>query len=294
MRKKVITASIAGIALLMMLVFTGCTQAANTAGGAGKSGSKLQEVLDRGYVIVGTGSTNVPWHFFDDSGELAGFDIEMGKILALALFDDATKVKFVEQSSDNRIPNIVAGNVDICFQFMTITPQRAQQAAFTVPYYTEGIGLMLSAKGKYKTGSTLKAATKSGKEVKVAILQNSYAQKIVDTLLPGAKAEQYEDQGLLYQALEAGRADAAAIDLSSVMWLASKEPQKYIDSEISGYPQNYGAAVPMGDQVWLNFVNTVLVDAMTGANYQLYIDAYAKYFGVQLDPPSIGKPSIYR
>jgi polar amino acid transport system substrate-binding protein len=31
-------------------------------------GSKLREVLDRGHLIVGTGSTNAPWHFEDEKG----------------------------------------------------------------------------------------------------------------------------------------------------------------------------------------------------------------------------------
>ena len=43
---------------------------------------KLEEVLSRGQLIVGTGNTNAPWHFYDDEGKLAGFDVSMAKILA--------------------------------------------------------------------------------------------------------------------------------------------------------------------------------------------------------------------
>ena len=38
--------------------------------------SKLQEVLKRGKLIVGTGTTNPPWHFEDDSGNKVGMDID--------------------------------------------------------------------------------------------------------------------------------------------------------------------------------------------------------------------------
>ena len=65
---------------------------------------KLEEVLSRGHLIVGTGSTNAPWHFYDDNGQLAGFDVSMAKILAKSLFGDPEAVKFVEQSSDERVP----------------------------------------------------------------------------------------------------------------------------------------------------------------------------------------------
>src|ERR1700729_572591 len=67
--------------------------------------SKLQEVLKRGKLVVGTGTTNPPWHFEDDSGNLTGMDIDMARLLAKGLFDDPSKVDFVRQAADARIPN---------------------------------------------------------------------------------------------------------------------------------------------------------------------------------------------
>ncbi|MCK0282622.1 transporter substrate-binding domain-containing protein, partial [Salmonella sp. 16E108] len=97
----------------------------------------------RGHLVVGTGSTNAPWHFKGADDTLQGFDIDMGHIIAKALFSDPSKVEFVNQSSDARIPNITTNKVDITCQFMTVTGERAQQIAFTIPYYREGVGLML-------------------------------------------------------------------------------------------------------------------------------------------------------
>lgn len=112
------------VMLTLVFVLSACGGSGDTQE-SGKS-SKLQEVMERGHLIVGTGSTNAPWHFYDDDGELAGFDVEMAKILANSLFGDPEAVEFVEQSSDERVPNLVNGNVDICFQFMTISAERAQ------------------------------------------------------------------------------------------------------------------------------------------------------------------------
>ena len=84
--------------------------------------SLLRTVLDRGHLIVGTGSTNAPWHFENDKGELIGMDIAMARILAKGLFDDETKVEFVQQDPAARIPNITTGKVDIVIQFMTMSP----------------------------------------------------------------------------------------------------------------------------------------------------------------------------
>ncbi len=96
-------------------------------------GSKLDEVLVRGKLIVGTGSTNAPWHFKSADDKLQGFDVDMGHIIAKALFGDPEKVEYVNQSSDARIPNITTNKVDITCQFMTVTGERAQQVNFTIP-----------------------------------------------------------------------------------------------------------------------------------------------------------------
>ena len=57
--------------------------------------SKLDDVLKRGHLIVGTGSTNAPWHFQGADGKLQGFDIDIGRIVAKGLFNDPCKVEFV-------------------------------------------------------------------------------------------------------------------------------------------------------------------------------------------------------
>ena len=294
MRKIVRTIVVVVLCLSMLFSFTGC--AAKTSTETQAAANTLQTVLERGYLIVGTGSNNMPWHFKDDSGAYQGFDVEMGKILARALFNDDTKVEFVEQASDARIPNLLSGKVDICIQFMTISAERAQQIAFSIPYYTEGTSLMLSATGKYKTAEELNAAAAAGEKLHISVLQNAFAEELVATFFPDAVAEQYEEQAMVIQALTSGVVDAAAIDKSNAAWQIQQNPGVYVDSGISAYPQNYGMGMRPDDQVWINFVNTVLLDSMTGNNYQQYADAFTAWFGEseQLDTPTTGMPKAYR
>jgi polar amino acid transport system substrate-binding protein len=248
-------------------------------------------VLERGHLIVGTGSTNAPWHFKDESGNLVGFDIDVAKIVAKGLFGDDTKVEFVDQASDARIPNVTTGKVDITCQFMTVTAERAQQVNFTVPYYREGVALLLSASGKYKTYDDLK---KAGSGATVSVLQNVYAEDMVHAALPEAKVDQYDSVDLIYEAINSGRADAAATDQSAAKWLIVTTPGKYVDSGYGWGPQTYSCAVKRGDQDWLNFVNTALHEAMTGVEFGTYSASFKKWFGVDLPPPAIGFPVEYQ
>nr|WP_062118469.1 transporter substrate-binding domain-containing protein [Aureimonas sp. AU40] len=253
--------------------------------------AKLDDVLSRGKLVVGTGSTNAPWHFKDAGDTLQGFDIDMAKIVAKALFGDAEKVEFVNQSSDARIPNITTGKVDMTCQFMTVTGERAQQVNFTIPYYREGVGLMLKDGGQYADYAALKAA---GSSVTIAVLQNVYAEELVHKALPEATVDQYDAQDLLYQALQSGRADAAATDQSSIAWYVTQNPGQYKDGGYGWSPQTYACAVAKGDQDWLNFVNTALHEAMTGVEFDTYAASFKKWFGKDLPPPAIGFPVEFK
>jgi len=248
--------------------------------------SLLRVVLDRKKLIVGTGSTNAPWHFEDEKGQLVGMDIAMAQILAQGLFDDPTKIEFVKQDPAARIPNITTGKVDIVIQFMTVTAQRAQLVAFSRPYYLEGVALLTSTKGKLKTYKQLQAA---GKAARVSVLQNVYADKIVHAALPQATVMQLDTEANAIQALDSGRADAAAIDLSTVRWLVKRNPNAYLDAGYSYYPQIYSAAVRQGDPDWLNWVNTAFTVAMFATEGEIYDKALEDYFGLK---PPVRKPGF--
>lgn len=253
--------------------------------------SKLDEVLARGHLVMGTGSTNPPWHFKSVDDKLQGFDVDMGHIVAKALFGDPDKIEYVDQSSDSRIPNITTGKVDITCQFMTVTGERAQQVAFTIPYYREGVGLMLKADSSYADYAALKAA---GSGVTIAVLQNVYAEDMVHAALPDAKVDQYDSQDLIYQALNSGRADATATDQSSIAWYMTQNAGQYKDAGYGWNPQTYACAVRRGDQDWLNFVNTALHEAMTGVEFDTYAKSFKTWFGKDLAPPQIGFPVEFK
>jgi len=251
--------------------------------------SLLRTVLDRKKLIVGTGSTNAPWHFEDEKGQLVGMDIAMARILSQGLFEDPNKIEFVKQDPAARIPNITTGKVDIVIQFMTVTAQRAQLVAFTRPYYLEGVALLISVNGKHKNYKALQTA---GKSARVSVLQNVYADQIVHTALPQAQVMQLDTQANAIQAVDSGRADAAAIDLSTVRWLVKRNPNAYLDAGHSYYPQIYSAGVRHGDPDWLNWVNTAFTVAMFATEGEIYDKAFDDYFGMKPPARKAGFPPI--
>jgi polar amino acid transport system substrate-binding protein len=253
--------------------------------------SRLQMIKERGRLVVGTGSTNPPWHFEDANGQLQGMDIDLARLLAKNLFDDPTKVEFVLQGSDARIPSLITDKVDIVVQWMTVTAGRAQQVEFTVPYYREGVSLLLLARGgKYKSFDELKSA---GNTVTIGGMQNVFLEEWVRKALPQAKVDAFESPDATLQALNARRVDAYLADQSAARWLMQQTPGRFIDSGYGWMPNSYASAVKPGDPVWLNWVNTVYKEAMMGVDFDYFAASYKKWFGIELPTPKVGFPTEF-
>ena len=252
--------------------------------------SKLQEILKRGKLIVGTGTTNPPWHFEDDSGKLAGMDIDLAKLIAKGLFDDPEKIEFVRQAADARIPNLITNKIDIVAQFMTVTPGRARQIEFTTPYYREGVGLMVLKDSKFADYNALKAA---GGNATIGWLQNVFVDQFTKMVLPDIKILQVESVDATYQALNARRVDVVASDQSTIRWYVKKFPTRYRDLGFGWLPNSYAFGVAPGDPVWLNWVNGVVKEAFMGVDYDYMKEAYQKWFGIDLPTPKVGIPTEY-
>ena len=253
--------------------------------------SRLQMVKERGRLVVGTGSTNPPWHFEDANGQLQGMDIDLARLLAKNLFDDPTKVEFVLQGSDARIPSLITDKVDIVVQWMTVTAGRAQQVEFTIPYYREGVSLLLLARGgKYKAFDELKNA---GTGVTVGGMQNVFLEEWVHKALPQAKVDAFESPDATLQALNARRIDAYMADQSAARWLMQQAPGRFVDAGYGWMPNSYASAVKPGDPVWLNWVNTVYKEAMMGVDFDYFAASYKKWFGIELPTPKIGFPTEF-
>jgi len=285
-----LSAGAAGVAAAAGLVGAGAVSPrAAMAQTMDNSKSKLYEVLKRGKLIVGTGSTNPPWHFEDRSGKLVGMDIDLARLIAKSLFDDYEKVEYVIQGSDARIPSLVTNKVDIVVQWMTVTPGRAQQVDFTIPYYREGIGVMLMANGKYKQFSELKAT----KGIKIGAMQNVFIEQWVKKGLPDATVEQFDSPDSVLQALNARRVDGYLADQSAMRWLMQQFPNRYVDSGYGWMPNSYASAVRPGDPIWLNWINTVYKEAMMGVDFDYFAASYKKWFGIDLPTPKVGFPQEF-
>jgi polar amino acid transport system substrate-binding protein len=172
---------------------------------------------------------------------------------------------------------------------MTVTPQRAREVEFTIPYYREAVTLLFPADAPY-TGT----ADISGQGATVAILENPTAVDMVHRGVADAEVSTFDSVANSVLALDSGRVDATAIDLSTAQYLTAQSPDKYKVGADSWQPQTYAFAVKPGDQRWLNWVNTALHEYIAGLWFDYYQAAFAEHFGVELEPPPAGAPIEFR
>jgi polar amino acid transport system substrate-binding protein len=117
---------------------------------------------------------------------------------------------------------------------------------------------------------------------------------MVHQALPEAKVDQYESVDLMYQALNSGRADAAATDMSSAKWFVAQTPDKYVEGGYGWNPQTYSCAVKKGDPDFLHFVDIAFREAMTGVDFPTYAASFKKWFGEDPPAPKVGFPGEMR
>ena len=73
-----------------------------------------------------------PWNYIDDSGEIAGFEIDLGNELCDRM---AASCEWVTNDWDSIIPNLIAGNYDAIMAGMSATEERRQTIEFSADYF---------------------------------------------------------------------------------------------------------------------------------------------------------------
>lgn len=93
-------------------------------------------------LIVGVDQNSYRWGYRDpNSGgdaELEGFDIDLAHRIARDILGDEDAVQFKAIPTDQRIPAIQDGRVDMVVRTMTINCDRLEEVAFSAPYFRTG------------------------------------------------------------------------------------------------------------------------------------------------------------
>ena len=102
------------------------TEVANEA-----SSDLLATIKERGKIIIAMEGQWAPWTYHDESGDLVGFDTEVGQEIAKRL---GVEAEFVEGEWDGLFTGLDGGRYDMIINGVEITDLRKEKYDFTTPY----------------------------------------------------------------------------------------------------------------------------------------------------------------
>lgn len=180
-------------------------------------GAELEEIEERGYVIVGVKDNVRPLGFRDETGRLVGFEIDLARQLALDLLGSAEAVELQPLMNQERVPQLLADEVDVLIARLSVTTPRMRVVDFSSPYYLDGTALV--------TQQPLVADVGDLSGQRVAVLHRSSTIDVVRSRLPGVTLVGVESYQAALEALETGTAAAFAADVSMLSGWVQEYPQ---------------------------------------------------------------------
>lgn len=121
-------------------------------------------------VRIGTEGAYAPYNYVDDSGKLAGYEIDLGNAMCA---EAKLTCEFVKNDWDSIIPNLVAGNYNMIMAGMSVTEERKKTIAFSDEYYPAEPSRFMATAGDKFDFTALKGL-KIG--VQGATMQAAYAE----------------------------------------------------------------------------------------------------------------------
>lgn len=153
----------------------------------------------------GVDPTYAPFESKSPSGQLVGFEIDLGNEICKRL---QMRCVWVETGFDGIIPALQGRKFDAIMSAMSITPKREEQVAFSQPLFNTPSRLIA------KDGSGLQPTVQSlrGKAVGVAQGSTQEAYAKANWATAGINVVSYANQEQVYPDLRSGRIDATFTD----------------------------------------------------------------------------------
>jgi polar amino acid transport system substrate-binding protein len=248
------------------------------AGSAAEEGSRLDRILAEKQLTAAVQISFRPFSFSDDDGKRVGFDVDLVREFARRWLDDPTAATLVPVPSAERIPTLLAGEVDIVAAALTKTPARAELVDFSLTYFKDGQRLLVAE------GSEIASVCDLASQPVAAIadstsLDNLKQQAAVCGFELNDNLVVFESHADALAALLDGQVAAFTSDGVALESFAAGQPLKVVGNHFSEEP--YGIAVPKGDQRLKDAVDATL-KAM--ADDGTYAAIYERWFGDAIAP----------
>ena len=225
----------------------------------GASAQTLKTVKDRGVLACGVTQGLPGFSAPDDRGNWAGLDVDLCRGIAAAIFNDATKVKYVPLSAKDRFTALQSGEIDVLSRNTTWTLSRDTSLGvnFAGINYYDGQGFMVRKSLKVNSALELNSAS-------VCLQTGTTNEQNLADFFKGNNMKYevvaFSTADEVVKAYESGRCDAFTADISQLyaerLKLTAPAEHEVLPQVISKEP--LGPLVRHGDDQWLDVVRWTL------------------------------------
>ncbi|KRC88192.1 transporter substrate-binding protein [Terrabacter sp. Root85] len=250
------------------------------------SDGTMRKILDKGFITVGVSADTYLFGARNAfTGGIEGFDIDMARAVAKAIFGDASKVQLRVITADDRKPLLKNREIDMVARNMSMTCDRWNDIGFSAEYYRSGQKVLVS---KALPGAKdLTLADLKGKRVCAPNGTTSLAklQQVKGPVVVTAGTH----TGCLVL-LQQGKADAITGDDTVLAGLAAQDPNTVITSAKAITVEPYGLGVNKADVYLARYLNRVIADLEADGEWKTI---YNRWLAAPLGPAPAPPTPVY-
>jgi polar amino acid transport system substrate-binding protein len=247
------------------------------------AGSFMETIQRRGRLIAGVSADTLLFGFRNPiSGNLEGFDINMVRRVARAIFGDPNKIEYRVMTYAQRIPALQAPigdpkHVDIVADVMTINCTRWTQISFSSQSFTAGPKVLVRTDSKAGGIGDL-----NRKRMCVASGSTNFDNmKNYPKVIP-VPVDDISDCMVLFQQ---GSVDAVTGDDTVLAGFVKQDPYaKVVGKAITDEP--YGFGIAKEHREFVQFVNSVLEDIRADGTWKAW---YREFLGSPVPEPPVAR-----
>jgi cyclohexadienyl dehydratase len=180
---------------------------------------RLDAILARGILRVGTTLDTPVFSMRDAAGEPYGFDMDALQSLGAAL---GVKIEYVKMTFGTMLADLAADKFDIAMSGMGRTLERARVATFSKPYMRYGKLILIRSadRDKYRSLGDL---DRPG--LRIACNKGGLNDRFAHTQFKHATSHGFASNDEATAALLAGAVDAQVVDSTGAIYLARSDPR---------------------------------------------------------------------
>ena len=284
--KRIGALGVAAVTAIGLLAGCGSSSTAETSAAAeleaAASDAKfrtLDDIKADGTINIGVFSDKAPFGYVDENGEYQGYDVYFANKLAEDL---GVELNFVSTEAASRIEYLQTGKVDVILANFTVTPERAEEVDFALPYMNVALGVVSH------DDNVITDLSQVGADDQVIVISGTTAETYLTKNYPDIKLQKFDTYAAAKSAFENGTGVAWANDNTEVIAFAKENEGYTVGIDSLGSADTIAPAVSKGNTTLLDWINDE-IKSLGEENFfhKDYDETLKAVFGEDTNPDSM-------